>query len=125
MTLQEQDKGQAQSANSVPAKSYRQGQWIKGQSGNPKGKPMAARHRLNDAFINSLSADFIKHGSKAIVKMREADPSAYVRVCASLLPKDVFVHQSPLAELSETELQALIRAAQRAVAMAEHDSTEP
>ena len=95
-----------------------------GQSGNPAGKPMAARHRLNDAFINKLSADFAKHGEKAIVKMREADPSSYVRVCASLLPKDVFVHQGPLAELTPDEIAALAYAARRAVAVVHDSSSE-
>ena len=95
--------------------------WKPGQTGNPLGRPLHARQRLNENFVNKLSADFAKHGDRAIKKLRETDVASYVRVCASLLPKDVFVHQGPLAELTPDEIAALAYAARRAVAVV-HDS---
>lgn len=56
--------------------------------GNP-GKPKGARHKLGEAFIGALLADFGTHGVAAIVSVRESDPSTYVRTIAGILPKEV------------------------------------
>lgn len=61
----------------------------KGQSGNPKGRPIGSRQRLSEGFIDALSEDFAKHGKATIKTMREEKPDAYVRVVADLVPKDV------------------------------------
>jgi hypothetical protein len=121
MSLVEADKPSGDTATKLSGHMRGLKPWKPGQTGNPAGRPVAARQKLNENFVNQLSSDFAKHGSKAIVKMRETDPSSYVRVCASLLPKDVFVHQGPLAELTPDEIAALAYAARRAVAVV-HDS---
>lgn len=59
-----------------------------GQSGNPGGKPVGARNALSASFLKELTKDFEKHGKGAITKMRETDPSRYVAVVASLVPKE-------------------------------------
>lgn len=63
--------------------------WKKGESGNPKGRPVGSRQRLSEDFITALSDDFNQHGKATIRKMREEKPDAYVRVVADLVPKDV------------------------------------
>jgi len=60
-----------------------------GQSGNPAGRPKGARSKLGQAFIADLLADWEEHGAAALIKTREKDPAAYVRVVASLLPKEI------------------------------------
>lgn len=60
-----------------------------GQSGNPKGRPKGSRDTLNEAFISNLAEDFRAHGKSVIEKVRSKDPSTYLRVVASLVPKDV------------------------------------
>ena len=62
--------------------------WIKGQSGNPNGVQRGTRQALNQAFLNKLSQDWRKHGDDVIVAAREQDPVGYLRIIASLLPKD-------------------------------------
>jgi hypothetical protein len=48
----------------------------------------------------------------------ENDVSSYMRICASLLPKEVHVPIGPLDDLSDEELSALVQAARKAVAKA-------
>lgn len=76
-----------------------------GQSGNPGGKPKAARNRLTAHFLNALADDFEEHGKKAIVDAREKDPMGYVKAIAALMPKQVEQTQ-PLDDLTDAELLA-------------------
>jgi Family of unknown function (DUF5681) len=76
-----------------------------GQSGNPGGKPKAARNRLQGAFLNALAEDFDTHGKSAIVRAREEDPMGYVKAIAALMPKQVEQSQ-PLDDLTDAELTA-------------------
>jgi hypothetical protein len=62
-----------------------------GNNANPGGKPEGARNRLTAKFLHELAEDFERHGKKAIVKTREADPATYLKVCAALVPKEMSV----------------------------------
>ena len=100
-----------------------------GVSGNPGGKPLGARNRLQGDFLRALADDFEQHGRRAIVRMREEDPSAYVRTVASLMPKELEVKR-PLEHLSDEELLAAVEAlramlAQQAAADAALQPAEP
>lgn len=76
-----------------------------GKSGNPGGKPTAARNKLQARFLNELAADFDEHGKAAIVKAREEDPMGYIKAIAALMPKQVEQSQ-PLDDLTDAELTA-------------------
>ena len=79
----------------------------KGQSGNPGGKPIGARNRLQGDFMRALSEDFAAHGKAAIVQCRMEKPDVYLRVVASLFPKELEVKR-PLDDLSDEELENAI-----------------
>lgn len=79
----------------------------KGQSGNPGGKAVGARNRLQGKFINTLAEDFETNGKEAIVRMREEEPAQYIRCVASLMPKELEVTK-PLEELTDDELARAI-----------------
>lgn len=60
-----------------------------GQSGNPKGRPKGARSKLGEAFLENLLADWQQYGAAAIVEVRETKPDQYLKVVASILPKEL------------------------------------
>lgn len=91
-----------------------------GHSGNPGGKPVGARNRLQAAFLNALGDDFAAHGKEALRRCREEKPDVYVRMVASLMPKELEIKR-PLEDLTDDELDAsvvLLRA--KIAAMAIH-----
>ncbi len=62
--------------------------FAKGNPGGP-GRPKGARSKLAEVFLTAVLKDFETNGVKAIEKVRQNDPSTYVRVIASILPKEV------------------------------------
>ena len=77
----------------------------KGQSGNPGGKPIGARTRLNARFLNALADDFHEHGEEAIQLAREKDPMGYVKAIVALMPKQI-ENTQPLEDVTDAELLA-------------------
>jgi len=94
-----------------------------GQSGNPKGRPKGARSKLGEAFIEALHDDFQEHGKATIAKVRDEDPVAYVKVCASILPKELNVKVDPLDELTDEQLEQRIRQLAAALNLSVEDGT--
>jgi hypothetical protein len=60
-------------------------QFKPGHNGRPKG----TRDKLGKRFVEALSKDFDEHGESAISAARERDPVGYMKVVASLLPKQL------------------------------------
>lgn len=81
--------------------------WKPGESGNPGGKPVNTRNRLNAEFLNRIAEDFQKHGKEAIANAREKDPMGYVKALCALQPKQIEQTQ-PLDDLNDAELLAAI-----------------
>ncbi len=85
------------------------GRFQTGGNGGP-GRPKGSRNRLSEGFLQAMADDFEAHGPETIRLAREADPVAYLRVCASLMPRHHKVETiDDLAALSDGEIAARIR----------------
>ena len=60
-----------------------------GKSGNPQGRPKGARSKLGTAFLEAMLKDFSEHGELVISTVRAEKPDQYLKVVASILPKEI------------------------------------
>jgi hypothetical protein len=85
------------------------GSFKPGHPGGP-GRAKGSRNRLGEEFLQDLYADWIGHGAAVIAKVRETDPSTYLKVTASLLPKELDIRDSrPLERLTDDDLLRIIQ----------------
>lgn len=70
----------------APAHDER-GRFVTGNNGG--GRPKGARSKLGEAFLEAMYEDFRADGVAAIVKVREEKPDQYLKVVASILPKEI------------------------------------
>lgn len=81
------------------------------------GRPKGSRNKLGEAFIEALKDDFEAHGKAAIVEVRETKPDQYLKVIASLMPKDVNLNiTDDASEMTDDELADRIAKLTQAVA---------
>ena len=95
------------------------GRFIAGNSGNGGRKP-GSRAKLGEAFVADLCADWEKHGIETIARVREQRPHEYLKVVASILPKDLNMNVSPVEHMTDDELKASITRL-----LAEREGSEP
>jgi Family of unknown function (DUF5681) len=72
--------------------------WKTGESGNPAGRPKGSRNAFSQIFVGDLTATWAQHGPDVLSKVAISDPSRFLGVCASVIPKDVALtieQQSP------------------------------
>ena len=86
----------------------RAGQFLPGQSGNPKGRVRGSRNKLGEAFFDDLYAEWQAHGPEVITKVREERPEVFLKVVASTLPKDLNVNVDPYEDVTDEELTQMI-----------------
>jgi hypothetical protein len=80
-----------------------------GQSGNPAGRPVGNRNKLNEKFILALHDDFVEHGAAVIEKVRKTKPEIYLKVIASILPRELhFKNESAFEGLTDDKLDEVI-----------------
>jgi hypothetical protein len=84
-------------------------QWKPGQSGNPAGKPKGAKHRLQEDFVKDVQAAWEEKGKEAITMMIADKPGDFVKMVASLMPKDITLNINDNSEMTDDELTSRIR----------------
>ena len=78
------------------------------QPGNP-GKPKGAKHRLQEDFVKDVQAAWETKGAQAITDMITDKPGDFVKMVASLMPKDVTLNINDNSEMTDDELTGRIR----------------
>jgi hypothetical protein len=89
-----------------------------GQSGNPAGRAKGSRNKLGEAFIADLYANWQQHGIETIETVRAEKPDQYLKVVASILPKELNVRVSELDELDDEQLDRRIASLASALRLA-------
>jgi hypothetical protein len=78
----------------------------------------------SEAFVADLYADWQVHGPAIIARVREEKPADFLKIIASLLPKDINLKVDPLEDLDDATLAAVIEAARQAIALAQSDGDD-
>jgi len=66
-----------------------------------------SRNRVSEAVIWSLLRDFSKHSEKAVSKVRQTQPAAYLKICALLVPREMKLEPSLVTGRVSHSLYAL------------------
>jgi hypothetical protein len=84
-------------------------QFKPGQGGRRRG----SRNKLGEDFLHALAEDFERHGTEVIERVRIEKPEAYLKVIASLLPRDLNLNVSKYDHLSDEQLIMRLSASAR------------
>jgi hypothetical protein len=91
--------------------------FLPGQGGRRPG----SHDKLGHTFIADLYSDWIKHGVEAIKNVRDNKPEAYLRVVASLLPKQLEIKENVFDGLDDEQLAAIVAYVNNAIGAAQED----
>ena len=83
-------------------------------NGNPsKGRAAGSRNRLQKRFMDDLLKHWEEEGSTAIPIVFRENPSAYLKIFASVMPKEFLVDTGRIQEIGDEELDRLIDLVER------------
>lgn len=72
------------------------------------GRPAGARNKLQAAFIETMAEDFEAHGKGVIDIVRIEKPDVYLKVIASVLPKEWLIGESTFGDMSDEDIDDAI-----------------
>ena len=91
----------------VPAKDPESGRFVTGNNGG--GRPKGSRNKLGEQFIEDLLTSWQASGPDAIQRVIDEKPDQYLKVVASLMPKDMNVNINQTDGMTDDQLIARIR----------------
>lgn len=94
-----------------PGRPPKEHQFKPGNSGRPKG----SRNKLSEAFVADLYDAWQEKGQDVISRVAAERPQDFLKVVASLLPKQVEIKEDAFGELTDEQLAALITAARHSL----------
>jgi hypothetical protein len=88
----------------------RNGRFKTGNIGGP-GRPSGSRNAFGSVIVAAIQDDWERHGPAVLERVRSTSPAAYLRVVASLIPREVLIEtpSGDLSHLTDDELAQAIR----------------
>jgi hypothetical protein len=110
MWLDAMSKADAADSDSTVRKHRQRGliPWKPGQSGNPKGRPQGSRNKLSEEFFRDLCDAWQAFGKPALMTAAWTHPVEFVRVVASLIPRELEATATVTERMSDEQLEAII-----------------
>ena len=83
-------------------RDIKSGRFLPGNSGFG-GRPKGSRNKLGEQFISDLRDAWEEHGADVIARVARDEPAQFLRVIASLMPRDIRVegHIDVLADVTD------------------------
>ena len=78
------------------------GRFVTGNIGG--GRPKGARAKLGEEFLQDMLADWTEHGKVVIDAVRIDKPDQYLKVVASILPKEMNLRVNDFDDLTDEQL---------------------
>lgn len=102
---------------------------VEALDGKLEMSPGKSSDKLLTTFLAAMAEDFEKYGAVVIQEIRDDNPVAYAKLCASILPKQVSVKVDPEDEMTDEQLldraQKLITALNLGAKESGPDGPEP
>ncbi len=89
------------------------GRFVTGNIGG--GRHKGSRNKLGEQFIADLYEDWQAHGVATLAKVRDEKPDQYLKVVASILPRDLNVNINNMDDLTDEQLIQRIRSLDSAI----------
>jgi hypothetical protein len=83
--------------------------WKPGQSGNPLGRPKGSRSKFSEAFLDDFYSAWQAHGAEVIKRVRDEHPDVYLKVAASILPKEFDIRPTDFSQMTDGRAQARVQ----------------
>jgi hypothetical protein len=87
--------------------------FAKGNTYGRKGRPLGSKVKLSESFLAGIAADFARHGKDVIQYVRQSEPSTYLRIVASIVPKETIAKLEVSGEVAIEHRQQQILNAYR------------
>jgi len=89
------------------------------QKGRQKtgGRVKGSRNKLSAVFVEALAKEFEEFGEEALRICRIERPSEFIKIVASIIPKEFEVSDNRLKDLSDDELDFFLAFAKRQLAI--------
>lgn len=86
----------------VDGRDQKTGRFLTGNNGG--GRTKGSRNKLNEEFFENFLAAWKEHGANAMTTVAMTDPATFVRVAASLMPKEMKIEHA-MADLTDEQIE--------------------
>ena len=108
----------------LPSRRVNGRMWVAGQSGNPAGRPVGARGRFLQQFIEDMRASWERHGATVMDRVAVEYPDRYLGIAAHLIPKEVTATIEAGSGVLDLECMAILQAIKDSVPCANDRSPQ-